>query len=171
MVGKSRDYRPNYQLPDDCDQSRKSCSRSGDPLCRHHRIQSGGYALKIDRYTVVKKIGRGGMVFLVYDKAAGRHVALKQLRSDLKHTKKKRAQFYNEALLTSKLNHPNIIPIYAIVNNEKGPKAWHCEWVGASKREELQHRVRSRSRPAGVSCISQIGSCNCRRSPRQLAGL
>jgi len=70
----------------------------------------------IGPYQILRKIGEGGMgeVFLAYDVACGRRIALKQIRRDLKEHKTLYNRFLKEARITSQLSHPAIVPIYAI---------------------------------------------------------
>lgn len=76
---------------------------------------------KIGRYEIKKSLGKGGMgeVFLAYDPVCERNVALKIIREDLQNQKSIQNKFLNEALITSYLTHPSIIPIYTIQSHEK----------------------------------------------------
>jgi serine/threonine protein kinase/Tol biopolymer transport system component len=71
---------------------------------------------QIGRYQVLTRIGRGGMgeVFLAQDTALGRKVALKLLRSDFTSNEERLRRFRQEARAASALNHPNILTIYEI---------------------------------------------------------
>lgn len=71
---------------------------------------------KIGNYSIIKSLGKGGMgeVFLAYDPICQREIALKKIRSDLAGHKIIRSRFLREALITSKLAHPAIVPIYSI---------------------------------------------------------
>jgi serine/threonine protein kinase/tetratricopeptide (TPR) repeat protein len=70
----------------------------------------------IGPYRIIDTIGKGGMgeVLLAYDTRYKRKIALKRVRTDIKKREKLLARFSKEALLTSQLTHPSIIPIYSI---------------------------------------------------------
>lgn len=67
---------------------------------------------KIDgRYQIIRTIGEGGManVYLAYDTILEREVAVKVLRGDLANDEKFVKRFQREAKAASSLNHPNIV--------------------------------------------------------------
>lgn len=70
----------------------------------------------IGNYQILRSLGRGGMgeVFLAYDPVCKREVALKRIRTDLSTHEIIRNRFLREALITSQLAHPAIVPIYSI---------------------------------------------------------
>lgn len=69
-----------------------------------------------DRYRIIKSIGEGGManVYLAEDMILERNVALKVLRGDLSEDEVFIRRFKREALAATSLNHPNIVQIYDI---------------------------------------------------------
>lgn len=69
-----------------------------------------------DRYQIIKSIGEGGManVYLAYDTILDRNVAIKILRGDLANDEKFVRRFQREALSASSLNHPNIVEVYDV---------------------------------------------------------
>jgi len=68
------------------------------------------------RYRVTKMVGRGGMgaVFLAEDLTLERPVAIKVLPPDVSHDENVVGRFEREARTAAKLDHPNIIPIFAV---------------------------------------------------------
>ena len=80
-------------------------------------LSSGEPGLLRGQYRVLRQIGSGGMG-LVYegeDVSLGRKVAIKRMRDELKSDRRERARFVSEAKLVAALHHPNIVDIYAIV--------------------------------------------------------
>lgn len=71
---------------------------------------------QIGHYQVLSRLGRGGMgeVFLAQDTRLGRKVALKLLRSDFTRNEERLRRFRQEAHAASALNHPNILTIHEI---------------------------------------------------------
>jgi len=72
---------------------------------------------KIDgRYQIIRTIGEGGManVYLAYDTILEREVAVKVLRGDLSNDEKFVKRFQREAKAASSLNHPNIVEMYDV---------------------------------------------------------
>lgn len=74
----------------------------------------------IDRYSVIKSLGKGGMgeVFLAYDPLCKREIALKQILPKLHPHEVIKKRFLREAEIASKLSHPSIIPIFSIDSRE-----------------------------------------------------
>jgi len=71
---------------------------------------------QIGHYQVLSRIGRGGMgeVFLAEDTILGRRVAVKLLRGEFTTNEERLRRFRQEARAVSALNHPNILTIYEI---------------------------------------------------------
>jgi serine/threonine-protein kinase len=74
------------------------------------------------RYEIRSKIGEGGMgeVYTAVDSELGRSVAIKILPSEFTTDPDRRGRFRQEARVISALNHPNIITIYEVGENEHG---------------------------------------------------
>ena len=76
----------------------------------------------ISHYEILTPIGEGGMgvVYRAVDTRLGRPVAVKFLRNDGPFDDESRKRFVQEARAASALNHPHIITIYDIGQDEKG---------------------------------------------------
>lgn len=83
---------------------------------------SSCFPSSIGPYRVEKKIASGGMgeIYLVYDPACDRRVALKKIRSDRLKYPTLKDRFLREAKIASQMTHPSIIPIYAMHSEEDG---------------------------------------------------
>ena len=77
----------------------------------------------LSHYEVLEKIGSGGMgeVFRARDTRLGRDVAIKVLSADVVADANRRRRFEQEARAASALNHPNIVHIYEIGEDEGTP--------------------------------------------------
>ncbi len=69
-----------------------------------------------DRYVINRSIGEGGManVYLAFDKILQRNVAIKVLRGDLSDDELFVKRFRREGLASTALNHPNVVQIFDI---------------------------------------------------------
>jgi serine/threonine-protein kinase len=69
---------------------------------------------KIGKYEILARIGRGGMgtIFKARDPVLDRVVALKVISSEIELTDELRARFFREAQACARLNHPNIVTVY-----------------------------------------------------------
>jgi serine/threonine-protein kinase len=69
-----------------------------------------------DSYLIGKEVGRGGMavVYSATDLRLQRTVALKVLPPDLAFRSEVRERFVREAQTAARLNHPHVVPIYAV---------------------------------------------------------
>ena len=74
-----------------------------------------------DRYEIDSLIGQGGMSFVyrATDKKMGRAVAIKVLKEEYCEDADFIKKFQNEAQAAAKLNHPNIVAVYDIVDNHE----------------------------------------------------
>ncbi len=91
-----------------------------------------------DRYQIIKSIGEGGManVYLAYDTILDRNVAVKLLRGDLATDEKFVRRFQREALSASSLNHPNIVEVYD-VGEDNGDYYIVMEYIEGKHLKEL----------------------------------
>ncbi len=69
------------------------------------------------QYRILRPIGAGGMgmVYEGTDVTLDRPVAIKRMRDEFRLDRRERARFINEAKIVAALHHPNIVDIYAII--------------------------------------------------------
>lgn len=94
----------------------------------------------LGHYHLAEKIGEGGMgtVYRAHDEHLDRDVAIKLLAPEALADAESRARFRNEALLLSKLNHPNIATIFDF-DSQGGTEFIVTEFIpGISLSERLK---------------------------------
>lgn len=71
---------------------------------------------KIGRFTLVRKLGEGGMgvVYMAYDEALNRRVALKLLLARASDSEGLRARMQREAQALAQISHPHVVQIYDV---------------------------------------------------------
>ena len=92
-------------------------------------------------YEMLSQIGAGGMgeVFLARDTRLDRKVAIKFLTAEFASHSDRLARFVQEAKAASALNHPNIITVYEIGENE-GAHFIAVEYIeGETIRDRISH--------------------------------
>jgi WD40 repeat protein len=74
----------------------------------------------LGRYRIIRELGHGGygIVFLAFDPALNRDVALKVPRLEVFFTAELRRRFLLEAEAAAGLDHPNIVPIHEVSEHE-----------------------------------------------------
>lgn len=112
-----------------------------------------------DRYQIVKMIGEGGManVYLAYDTILDRNVAIKVLRGDLAEDEKFVRRFQREAISSSLLNHPNIVEMYD-VGEDDGKYYIVMEFIEGKTLKSLVKRRGKLTVPEVVDVMTQLAS-------------
>ncbi len=110
-----------------------------------------------DRYEIRKLIGEGGManVYLGYDTILERDVAIKVLRGDLADDEKFVRRFRREAQSASLLNHPNIVQIYD-VGEDDGNFYIVMEYIKGQTLKQLIKKRGKLSLPETIDIMSQL---------------
>ena len=105
------------ELRDGASKPEKALERSDDKDAEPFPLQ------KFAQYQVISRLGQGGMgdVLLAEDTLLGRRVALKLMRPELSARTEFKERFFREARAMAALDHPNIVPIYQIGEEEGIP--------------------------------------------------
>ena len=78
---------------------------------------------KIGRYEIKSELGRGGMatVYRAYDPSFDREVAIKVLPREMMHDPQFRSRFEREIKMVAGLEHPSIVPVYDVGDEDGQP--------------------------------------------------
>ncbi len=113
------------------------------------------------RFHIVRRIAEGGIgtVYAAFDKDLQREVALKELKGSLVQKSSVVNRFLIEATVTSHLEHPNIVPIYAVGRRSDGRHFYAMRFIrGQSMQAAIFNLHRQASKFAG-------GAIDFRRIP------
>ncbi len=96
---------------------------------------------RIGRYDIKSLIGQGGMstVYLGYDPRSQREVAIKILPPYYLHSSKFRERFEREALMIALLEHPAIVPVYDMGEEDGQPYIVMRYMSGGSLGDKLKN--------------------------------
>lgn len=112
-----------------------------------------------DRYEIIRSIGEGGManVYLAHDTILDRDVAVKILRGDLANDEKFVRRFQREAISASSLNHPNIVEMYD-VGEDDGKYFIVMEYVEGRTLKSLIKKRGALTLPEVIDIMLQLTS-------------
>ena len=98
----------------------------------------------IAHYRILEPLGAGGMgaVYKAYDKKLHRVVALKLLKPEYVSQQDRRRRFFQEARAASALNHPHILTVYEVGEDDDGTPYIAMEYVeGETLRQKINARA------------------------------
>lgn len=120
----------------DCDTCRTAIEATpDDPLARLVRQSlpkpTAAAASTRTAYQQLRFHAKGGLgeVSVARDEAVGREVAVKRLRPDVAADPARRRRFLREAVVTARLEHPGIAPVYGIGEDEHGEPCYAMRFV------------------------------------------
>ncbi|AMV37520.1 serine/threonine-protein kinase [Planctomyces sp. SH-PL62] len=108
-----------------------------------------------ERYELINIHAKGGIgqVWKARDRQLQRQVALKELQPPLAHRDDLRARFLLEAEITGKLEHPGIVPVYSLGEDEEGRPFYAMRFIqGDSLAVAIRdfHKSRTTAEAAGA---------------------
>lgn len=112
---------------------------------------------KIGRYEIKSELGRGGFatVYLAYDPRFEREVAIKFLPPELIHADPQfRARFERETKIIAQLEHPAIVPVYDVGEENNQPYFVMRHMGGGSLSDKI--KVKTFSIEEAVKLLEQI---------------
>ncbi|MDN3508037.1 MAG: protein kinase, partial [Simkaniaceae bacterium] len=109
--------------------------------------------MKLGRYELKKRIAIGGMgeIYLAHDTMVHRDIALKKIKAEKSERKYMKRRFLREAMLTARLTHPSIIPIYSV--HQEGDLIYYTMPFieGKSMKSLIKERAHEESLPRARS--------------------
>jgi serine/threonine protein kinase len=96
------------------------------------------------KYKVITTIGRGGMgvVMQARDLRIRRTVAMKVMKTMHQFSRENVLRFVDEAQLTGQLEHPNIVPVYELGNDEAGESFYTMKYVKGITLDDVLRGLR-----------------------------
>ncbi|MBL9003609.1 MAG: serine/threonine protein kinase [Myxococcales bacterium] len=150
---------------DDFDEGGDSTENSQRVLYASQPTSEPEIPAYIGRYKVVCRLGSGGMadVYLCRQSGMGgfdRQVVIKQIRQDLRDREDVIFMFLDEARIIAQVNHPNVVQIYDI-DEQDGLPYLVMEWVRGLSLQSLMRRVEQRGQQFPVDLVAAIGAQVC----------
>jgi serine/threonine protein kinase len=104
----------------------------------------------IGRFTIISELGKGaqGAVYLAHDPQLDRKVAIKTLRSGASQTE----VLLREARIVSKLQHPNIVPLYDAGESQGRPYLVYSYIEGGTLAKMLKDGALSLVKSVEIAC-------------------
>ena len=135
---------------------------SGAPVAALVPAPDGEGVTTIGRYTIVERIGQGGMADIYSAVTAGdgsfrRPVVIKRLRPELSIDPNAVAQFCDEANLLAALHHPNIIAVHDFGRSQSQYYLAEEYVVGRDLGRLVERRFLAARRPPPVEVIAYVG--------------
>ena len=115
---------------------------SQDSIRGRGRLDSGAATSAGMRFHVLRLHAQGGIgkVSVAYDAELQREVALKQIKPERADDADSRARFLQEAEVTGRLEHPGIVPVYALGADDQGRPFYAMRFVRGTSLDEAIRR-------------------------------
>lgn len=134
-----RDVFPALQIAERLRNETYTSSQTAFEFANHPRLAE---LRTSDRFQVVRPLDRGGLgvVSVAMDQELHREVALKEIREDRADDNALRLKFVLEAEVTGSLEHPGIVPVYALGASADGRPYYAMRLIkGSNLREHIRN--------------------------------
>ncbi len=104
----------------------------GAPVAdRAHPTAAGKAGPRYGHFALQRFHAKGGLgeVHVAVDEELHREVALKRMQARCASDPSARRRFLNEAEITARLEHPGIVPIYGLVQDEQGQPCYAMRFI------------------------------------------
>jgi hypothetical protein len=110
------------------------------------------------RYELMDRLGHGGMatVYSARDLRLDRQVAIKLLADNFAGDDEVRKRFSREARLAAKLDHPNVVQVFDVGEEDDRPYIVMEHVEGGTLADRMSHRRRSLARGEGLRLLGQL---------------
>jgi Protein kinase domain len=111
-----------------------------------------------DRYELERRLGHGGMatVYCARDLKLDRQVAIKLLADNFAGDDEVRKRFSREARLAARLDHPNVVQVFDVGEDEDRPFIVMEHVEGGTLEDRLSRRRRSLDRAEALRLLGQL---------------
>jgi Protein kinase domain len=111
-----------------------------------------------DRYELEDRLGHGGMatVYRAHDHKLDREVAIKLLADNFAGDEEVRRRFSREARLAAKLDHPNVVQVFDVGEDDDRPYIVMEYVEGGTVGDRLKRRRRSLATNEALQLLSQL---------------
>lgn len=112
-----------------------------------------------DRFEILRPHARGGLgqVSVARDKHLNREVALKELLANIADNESNRGRFVQEAEITGGLEHPGVVPIYALGQYSDGRPYYAMRFIRGDSLLEALRRFHRKADSRWQEADAQIG--------------
>src|SRR2546430_9025573 len=126
-----------------------------DDTCNHETLEDvlAGIDVRdadwrLGNYQILEEIGRGGMgvIYRARQRHSRRIVAVKQILSYHADSQETLARFRREAQAAARLDHPNILPIYEVGENEDGLPSFSMKFASGGSLLDAALALRNEPR-------------------------
>jgi serine/threonine protein kinase/tetratricopeptide (TPR) repeat protein len=109
---------------------------------------------RLGNYEILEEIGRGGMgvIYRARQRHSRRIVAVKRVLSYHSDSRETLERFRREAQAAASLDHPNILPIYEVSENEDGLPFFSMKFAGGGTLQQIAPALRNDPR----QCIALV---------------